>query len=551
MPELAEDDIDASILNLIAAMTPSQVAEFLADLPQYQAETLLRLLNADDNSDTAANPLEQAARLVREYVERPHLRYLSERIALALRDVEQGVSRRLIVQMPPRSGKTFTATQVTPAWILSRHPEWPVALTSYSGTLATSWGRQVRRWVEEGSLGPQVKVAPDAGAVSGWETTEGGAFYSRSLREPLTGFGAKVLVVDDPHKDFADVHSKVSRDAVWSWWLSVAQTRLHPPSLVIVILTRWHEDDLAGRLLSADYEGDPDDWEVVSFPAIAEQGDVLGREVGQPLYSPLIQESEVDALDRWEAVRAAVGSYVWAAMYQQHPSPAKGTIFSMDWVRYWTHDESAADGDTIHYLDPAKLTGATWLDSWDLTFDSGDNSDYVVGQRWAKVGANRYLIAQQRDRMSFTEQISAMRRWAKDDPAVSPHGRLVHKRVVEKKANGAAAISTLSSTIPGIKPVSPTASKEIRARAITPEIESGNVYLPHPGMSGYGWVRDLVGELREFPHGTHDDMVDAMTQALMEMRGPQRGGIARPGGATVPTSRVGAANSMRGRLGPR
>lgn len=552
MPAYNEEDLDAGILSLISAMNDSQIAELLADLPPYQADALLRILNADENADAAANPLEQAKRIIRDFRERPHLKYLSDRIALALRDVEQGIDRKIIVQMPPRSGKTLTATQITPAWILAKHPDWPVALTSYSGTLATSWGRQVRRWVEEGLLGPQVKVAPDAGAVSGWETTEGGAFYSRSLREPLTGFGAKVLVIDDPHKDFADVHSKTSRDAVWNWWQSVAQTRLHPPSLVVVIQTRWHEDDLAGRLLSHEYDGDPDDWEVISFPAIAEADDVLGREVGQPLFTPLMDESESEALDRWERVKQSQGSYIWSAMYQQHPSPAKGTIFSMDWLRFWTMSEGDADPERgIYYLDPASLERAQWLDSWDLTFDSSESSDYVVGQRWAMIDANRYLMAQQRDRMNFTEQIAAMERWAKRDGLESPWGQHVHKRLVEKKANGAAAITTLQAKVAGLKPITPTASKEIRARVVTPEIESGNVYLPHWSMPGYAWVRDVVGELREFPHGAHDDTVDALTQALMELRAPQSVGITRPGargsGVSIPGSRVGAAASMNRR----
>lgn len=549
---LTEDELDAGIIALVQAMSASQVAEFIADLPEYQASEMLRLLNQEDQGGTALSPLAQAAKLVRGFAERPHLRYLSERIALALRDVEQGISRRIIIQMPPRSGKTLLATQVTAAWTLARHPEWPVALTSYSGTLATSWGRQVRRWTDEGLLGPQVKVAPDAGAASGWETTEGGAFHSRSLREPLTGFGAKVLIIDDPHKDFADVHSKTSRDAVWNWYTSVALTRLHPPSLVILTLTRWHEDDLAGRLLSDDYDGDPEDWEVISFPAIAETNDVLGREVGQPLYSPLVDETEEVAIERWAEVKRAVGTYVWSAMYQQHPSPAKGTIFSTDWIRYWTNDPKAVT-ENVHYLDPDTLASATWLDSWDLTFDSSDNSDYVVGQRWAKVGANRYLMAQQRERWNFTETIAAMLRWAKKNALESPWGQHVHKRLVEKKANGAAAITTLREKVAGIKPITPVGSKEVRARAVTPEIESGNVYLPHWSMPGYAWVRDVVAEMREFPNGAHDDTVDALTQALLELRGPGRAGIAKPGGnaqaaaGSLPQTRTGAATSMRRR----
>src|SRR5699024_1225666 len=133
-------------------------------------------------------------------------------------------------------------------------------------------------------LGPEVAIARDAGAVGAWETTEGGRLLSLSIRESFTGRGAKVLIIDDPHKDFVDAHSATMRTNVWEWWLSVAQTRLEPPYLVIVVMTRWHEDDLVGRLLSPDYPGDPASWEVVSLPALATSpNDALGRGKDEPL----------------------------------------------------------------------------------------------------------------------------------------------------------------------------------------------------------------------------------------------------------------------------
>lgn len=543
------DELDLNIRALIESMSPETLRELIDTLPDAEAEALVLQLGGNS---AMATPLDQATHLVRDFVGRPHLMYLSARIAQALSDVENGVDRRLIVQMPPRMGKSLLATQVAAAWVLARHPDWPVVLTSYSGSLATQWGRQVRRWADDGALGSAVKVAADAGAAASWETTEGGVFLSRSIREPLTGYGAKVLIVDDPHKDHADAHSKVSRDAVWHWWLTVAQLRLHPPSLVIVVQTRWHEDDFAGRLLSDEYPGDPDDWEVISFPAIAEATDVLGRAPGQPLYSPLADEDEAEAIERWDGVKRDVGSYSWSSLFQQHPSPADGTIFMSDWWQFWTTDAVvAARGDNVVHIDPAELPGAQWLDSWDLTFDKSDTSDFAVGQRWVRSGANRYLIAQKRERMSFTETIKAMLAWASADPVTSPYGHLVHKRVIEKKANGAAAIDTIKSKVSGIKAVSPSASKETRARAVTPEIESGNVFLPHPSMPGCAWVMDFIAEYREFPSGAHDDQVDTGTQALMELREAQGGSISMPGsrsGGNI--GRRGSANAV-GRRKPR
>ena len=145
------------------------------------------------------------------------------------------------------------------------------------------------------------------------------------------------------------------------------------------------------------------------------------------------------------------------------------------------------------YLDPSTLTGGRWLDSWDCAFKGTDSSDFVVGQRWVRNGADRFLIAQRRGRMSFTQTLDAMGAWASPiDSASSPYGHLVHQRLVEEAANGAALIDTMRDTVSGIKPVKPKVGKEARARNITPEVESGHVYLPHPSDPGNEWVQDLL-----------------------------------------------------------
>lgn len=546
---------------MIATLHPDEIHELVDELPPTLAAVLLdEFSSLREAKELPTSPLGQAFELVDGFKDRPHLQYLSDRLAQAVRDVENGKERRIIVEMPPRSGKSLLATQITPAWILSCHPSWPIVLTSYSGTLATEWGRQIRRWVTENRFGEHLAVQRDAGAASGWQTTEGGALLSRSIREALTGHGAKVLIVDDPHKDFAEAHSEASRAAVWNWFQTVAQTRLQPPSLVIVIMTRWHEDDLVGRLQSEEY-GDPSDWEVISLPAIAEKADVLGREPGEPLISPLVDESAEEALARWEKVRRAVGSYAWSALYQQRPSPPTGAIFDTGWWKYWTTDPELADGDKVVLVTAEELRNGKWVDSWDATFKGADTSDFVVGQRWAMVGGDRLLMDQVRDRLSFTETIEKMKAWGPAASPLSRYGDLVHQRLIEDKANGPAIIDTLKREISGIKPIEPRGSKEARARAVTPEIESGNVRLPHPSMPGFDWVTEFVSEFREFPNGAHDDQVDAASQALNFLRGPGIASIAIPGaragGSALPSaytqrtvsgSRTGAARTLRPRM---
>lgn len=343
------------------------------------------------------------------------------------------------------------------------------------------------------------------------------------------------MVIDDPVKDFVDAHSEVHRERLWNWWLSVAQTRLEPPYLVLVVMTRWHEDDFIGRLLSPEHEGNPKAWEYIRLGAIAGENDILDRPEGDPLYSPLMDETRAEALDRWADTRRSVGTYTWSALYQQTPSPARGAIFDSAWWRFWTRDpEKVTEDGRVVYLEPSELTGGHWLDSWDCAFKSSpkdaNSGGWVVGQRWVRSAANRYLIAQVRGRWSFTQTIAQMQRWAvTDNPGISPCGHLVHERHIEERANGAAIIDTLKDHLSGIKAINPTISKEARARAVTPEIESGHVYLPHPSDPGNEWVQDLLSELRNFPHDMADDQVDALTQGLNGLRNSGRGGVTVPG----------------------
>jgi len=492
-----------------------------------------------------AGPLEQAIEIDSGTASRPHLTYLSRRIAKAVRDVERGKNRQLAISMPPRHGKSELLSVNTPVYILRRHPEWKILSSSHESSLTVSWAKGVRSRIEENpSLG--ISLARDGGKVDEWETIEGGGLLARSVRSGITGRGARVMIIDDPIRDFVEAHSTAMRNNLWNWWLSVAQTRLEPPYLVLVVATRWHEDDMIGRLLSDEWEGDPKRWERISVPALAEEDDALGRNEGDPLYSPIIpNETREEALLRFEETKENVGTYTFSAMYQQRPAPAKGAVFDSGWWRFWTMDERRATEDgRVVWLDPSSLTAGKWCDSWDMSFKSVDTGTggWVVGQRWVRDGANRYLISQQRGRWTFTMSLAAMGRWAiNDDPAISPCGHLVHTRLIEDRANGTAIMDVLQGRISGLKPINPTISKVARAHAVTPEIESGNVYLPHPSDPGNEWVGDYLSELRNFPNDAADDQVDTTTQALSFLRDLQGGSISVPGHrslhAPMPNSR--------------
>jgi predicted phage terminase large subunit-like protein len=558
-------------------------AEWIAAL---EAEVTARLEAEAADYET---PLLLAQALDGAFVARDHLRHLSDRLAQAVKDVEGGRSRYLLVSMPPRLGKSQMTSIEFLTWLLHRHPDWPIMVLSHDPGLASNWGRAVRRRVEEHpELG--LAIAADAGAVTDWETTEGGNVLSKSIRQSVTGRGAKVMVLDDVVKDFADAHSDKSREFVWDWWTSNSRTRLHPPALVIVIGTRWHEDDIIGRLRSPEYDGDPDQWEVISFPAIAEElvidpqtgevmdvadarikvgeggdadswervPDALGREPGEPLLSPLIpDETPEQALERWADIRRSVGTYAWNALFQQRPQPSSGSIFNTDWWRYWR------PGD---WDDPAEFFDRR-ITTWDCAFKGADDSDFVVGGEWGVRGADRYLLRLVRRRMTFTATVAEMKDFimgpvvdhpdperASDLPegyAVreehgawvvrGPHSG-VHEHVVEDKANGTAVIDTLRQEVPGMIPWSPGQdSKEGRARAVSPTVEAGNVYLPALAE----WLPDYLGEMRSFPNGTNDDQVDMTSMALLRLR--DGGGVV----TLVPSGGVSRQAAGTGRVGPR
>jgi predicted phage terminase large subunit-like protein len=519
-------DLDVLLASL-EGLSPSEIADAVMSMPADLVQPLLGMLGQSDE-ERPQSPAEQALMLDEGYVLRDHLAYLSERLRAAVERVEAGHDVRMAVSMPPRTGKSTMVSTYFVVWALARNPKWKVGLISHDPSLAIGWSRTVRGIVEANGARLGLSIAPDAGAVSEWQTPERGGVTARSAPgQSITGRGFNVLLIDDIVRDYAAAHSEVNRKAVWEWWTANAVTRLEPPSLVIAIGTRWHEDDFIARLLSDEHEGDPADWEVISFPAIAEADDVLGREPGEPLLSPLSPtETPAQALARWDGIKRTVGSYNWASQFQQAPAPAQGAIFNMGWWRFWTLDPERATPDgKVRLIDPTMMLGAKWIDSWDMAFKDKPTSDYVVGQRWVRHGANRYLIAQTRDRRDFPATLAEMKAFR-----LAEYGSLVHRRLVEDKANGTAIIATLRDEIPGLIPVNPTTSKEARARAVTPEVESGNVYLPNPAE--YPWVNDLIGELRSFPTGAHDDQVDTLTQALWDLREDGTGsGIGQPAAA--------------------
>jgi predicted phage terminase large subunit-like protein len=407
---------------------------------------------------------------------------------------------RLIISMAPQEGKSVRVANDFPVWCLTQNPELRIVTASYGQGLANRNGRAVRnRIAEHPELG--LTVARDNGSVSEW-TLAGhqGGLLSVGIGAGVTGRPADLIIIDDPVKDAKDADSETVRQNTWDWWTSTASTRLAPGASVVMILTRWHEDDLAGKMMGAE---DGAVWKFINIPAMADHNpdkgetDPLGRQPGEYLVS-----TRGRTVTQWEAIRKRVGSRVWNALYQGRPSASEGNMFMRgDWQWYekplWTQNE---DGSCTIPLGSGRM-----LMSWDMAFKDTKNSDYVVGQVWLHRGPNAYLLDQVRGRMNFTDSKKAVRRLIKKWPQCSV-------KLVEDKANGTAIIDVLKAEYPGFIPVTPHESKEARASAVTPFVESSNVYLPDESFAP--WINGLVDEAASFPNAAHDDQVDCMTQAL-------------------------------------
>jgi predicted phage terminase large subunit-like protein len=426
----------------------------------------------------------------------PHQRILYA----ALREMTEGRGRRLMISMPPRHTKTHTVTVPYPVYRMLRRPDTRVIIACYNETLAKKFSRTARGLAKR--VG--VAISDERAAASEWETTAGGGIRAVGVGSGVTGAGANCLIIDDPVKSRAEADSPAYRDRCWTWYTEDLYTRLEPGADAVLVMTRWHEDDLAGRILASP---DADEWQVINLPAIAEEDDPLGRQPGAALCPDRYDEQALADTKR------VLGSYAFAALYQGRPSPPEGSLLQRAWWKTWKPGPDGGPPPCDRYLL-----------SWDCAFKDAATSDYVVGQVWAQRGADFLLLDQVRGQMGYGATVAAIEGQAAKWP------RAIDK-VIEEAANGAAVIETLSRRIPGIIPVTPAGGKVSRVQAVSGAIESGNVYLPPPEVAP--WVGDFIEECASFPHGHHDDQVDAMSQGLGRLLGAYHIPAAKPA-ATSP-----------------
>jgi predicted phage terminase large subunit-like protein len=409
-----------------------------------------------------------------------------------LEAVERGETKRLMIFLPPRHGKSWLASQIFPAWYLGRHPEREIISATYGQELSDHFGRRVRTMVSDPlhrAIFSQFRLANDPASMRQFNTTAGGSYYAVGRGGAITGRGADLLLIDDPLKDQEEASSDVIRGDLHDWYTAVAYPRLQPGAAVVLISTRWHEDDLAGRLLR---QSRGEGWDVLSLPAIAEKDESF-RRAGEALWP------ERFPLTLLEQMRRDVGAAVWAALYQQRPSAAEGGIFKREW---W---------GSYRERPPFKRI----VQSWDTAYKTGTENDFSVCTTWGVAENGYYLLWCWRGRLEFPALLRQMVLLASEySPMVI---------LIEDKASGQSLIQELKhETALPIRPVRVDRDKLARSQAVTPLIEAGKVFLPESAP----WLADFLDELAAFPTGVHDDIVDSVSQALNYLRHQERNTVA-------------------------
>ena len=413
-----------------------------------------------------------------------------EKMASAFDRVVNGTLKRLIINMPPRHTKSEFASYLLPAFVMGHKPDTKIIEATHTGELAVRFGRKVRNLMDMDrykELFPDVSLQADSKAAGRWDTNKGGEYFAVGVGGAMTGRGANLLIIDDPHSE-QDALSELALDNAWEWYTSGPRSRLQPGGSVIIVMTRWGTKDLTARLLKQQSSPKADQWEIIEFPAILPSG--------KPLWPGFWKIEELNA------VKASLSVQKWNAMYQQQPTNDEGAILKREWWRIWKYD----DPPPCEYL----------IQSYDTAYSKKETADYSVITTWgvfypdSDSGPNIILLGVKRGRWDFPE----LKRIAKEEYRQwNPDNVLI-----EAKATGTVLQQEMRRMGIPVTMYSPggrkTGTDKIsRANSVAPMFESGMVWAPD-----LEWAQELIEECAAFPNGDNDDMVDSTTQAMMRFR---------------------------------
>jgi predicted phage terminase large subunit-like protein len=421
-------------------------------------------------------------------------------MADAFERVANGELKRLIINMPPRHTKSEFASYLLPAWFLGRFPHKKVIQTSHTAELAVGFGRKVRNLVDSevySGIFPELNLQADSKAAGRWNTSRGGDYFAIGVGGAVTGKGADLLIIDDPHSEqeaaLAQVNPEIY-DKTYEWYTSGPRQRLQPGGAIVIVMTRWSQKDLTGQVLKSAAQRGGEEWKVIEFPAIMPSG--------KPLWP------EFWSLEELEALKEELPNSKWQAQYQQQPTSDASAIIKREWWQIWEHD-SPPHCEFI-------------IQSWDTAFLKSERADYSACTTWGvfykdddtgERQANIILLNAFKKRMEFPElKQRAYEEWKEWEPDAM---------IVEAKAAGSPLIFELRQMGIPVSEFTPSKGNDKIARlnAVADLFASGRVWVPNRN-----WAEELVEEVAAFPAGEHDDMVDSMTQALLRYR---QGGFLR------------------------
>lgn len=412
------------------------------------------------------------------------------KMAEAFDRIAKGTLKRLIINMPPRHTKSEFASYLLPAFIMGRDPSTKIIESTHTGELAVRFGRKVRDLMSMDSykeVFTDVQLKQDSKAAGRWDTNYGGEYFAVGVGGAMTGRGANLLIIDDPHSE-QDAASELALDNCWDWYTSGPRSRLQPGGAIVVVMTRWGTKDLTARLLKSQASHKADKWEVIEFPAILPSG--------KPVWP------EFWKLEELLGVKASLSAQKWNAMYQQQPTNDEGAILKREWWQVWPHEEPPR----VEYV----------IQSYDTAYSKKETADFSAITTWGVFypdqdsGPNIILLDVRKGRWDFPE----LKRIAKDE---YDHWK-PDNVLIEAKATGITLQQELRRVGIPVTMYSPGGrrsgqDKVARANSVAPILEAGMVWAPDTD-----WAEELIEECAAFPNGDNDDLVDTTTQALMRFR---------------------------------
>lgn len=474
----------------MSLLTKQEISDYLAivdKLPDEERDKVFQLLELDRVERCKESFLFFVTQMWPSFISGRHHSVMAD----AFERVADGSLKRLIINMPPRHTKSEFASYLLPAWFLGNYPNKKIIQTAHTAELAVGFGRKVRNLVQSEPFAKvfDTKLSSDSKAAGRWNTHAGGDYFAIGVGGAVTGKGADILIIDDPHSEQeAKQNNPAIYDGVYEWYTSGPRQRLQPGGAIIIVMTRWSKRDLTGQILKGSARDGSDQWEVIEFPAILPSG--------TPLWPAFWKKEELEAL------RSELPVSKWEAQYQQNPTSEEGAIIKRDMWQIW-EDESPPMCDFI-------------IQSWDTAFEKTNRSDYSACTTWGvfsmpdETGTNKtniILLDAFKQRLEFPElKQKAFEMWREWNPDTL---------IVEKKAAGAPLIYEMRRMGIPLSEYTPSKGNDkiARVNAISDLFASGIVWAPPTR-----WAEELIEELASFPAGDHDDLVDSTSQALIRFR---------------------------------